>query len=79
VVPFGALIAFCFAHAGEKIGTRVSWGVLMSFLLVNLIAVSRFKEMSVATPGLLVLFGVTAYLAFRQRGQERLEAPLPSG
>ena len=79
VVPFGALVAFCFAHAGEKIGTRVSWGVLMSFLLVNLIAVSRLKEMSVATLGLLVLFGVTAYLAFRQRARERVEALLPTG
>ncbi len=78
VVPFGALTAFCFAHAGERIGTRVSWGVLLCFLLVNLIAVQRLKEMSVGTLGLLVVFGMTAYLAFRQYAQGRgVRTPQP--
>lgn len=65
VVPFSALVAFCFRRPGEALASRVSWATLAGFLLVNLIAVRHLKEMSVATAGLLTLYGLLLYLSFR--------------
>lgn len=38
LIPFGALVAFCFRHEGRRIGTVVSWGVLMLLGLTSYVA-----------------------------------------
>lgn len=74
VIPFGALSAFCFRHAGRRIGSRISWGTLAGFVLASLIAVKWLKEMSVGTAGLLLLWGLTLYVAFRLHREGRSKA-----
>jgi hypothetical protein len=66
LVPFGALTGFCFRHAGRRVGTAVSWGVLLGFALASLIAVKWLKELSVGTAGILILLVLTLYVALRE-------------
>ncbi|MCK4283367.1 MAG: DUF2029 domain-containing protein [Candidatus Brocadiae bacterium] len=79
VVPFSALVAFCFRRPGQVLAGRVSWATLAGFLLVHLIAVRQLKEMSVATAGLLTLYGLLLYLSFRLYADARQRAePKPA-
>jgi hypothetical protein len=64
-VPLGALIGFCFRREGSVVGETVSWVMLGGCLLCYLIAWPLLKELSVGTAGVLLLFGLVAYVARR--------------
>lgn len=64
-VPLAVLAAYCFRHADRAATGRVSLCVLVGFALMNLMAVTWLKELSVATGGILMVYGAGLYLAFR--------------
>jgi hypothetical protein len=75
-VPLGGFVGVAHLHAGEALGKRMTWGILAGFLAANLIAVRSLKEMSVATLGMFILYGLGLYVAYRLVRAERA-TPVP--
>jgi hypothetical protein len=61
-VPLGVLAAHCLRHAGEPLSRRLSWWTLAGALLMSLMALRQLKELSVATAGALLIYGVGLWL-----------------
>jgi len=64
VIPFGALMGFCFRHEGERVASRASWVLLCGAGLAHLIALERLKELSVGTAAVVATFAATLYIAW---------------